>query len=329
MARIGDEFLDEDAIVAETRLRLGTGAGKAFGDLVAAVRNAHALAAAAGRRLDHDRVADLIGDLGRLRFVFDHAEMAGHGRDLGGSRGLFALDLVAHRGDGFGVRPDEDNAGIRKRGGERRALGEEAVARMHRLGARRFARGDDLLDDEIALRRRRRTDQHRLVGHLDMERVAIGLGIDRHRGNAHAARGLDNPAGDLAAIGNQDSLEHTDGKSREPALCLCCAAAKKSMTATVRQWSVNVDVSLLDDHAIGRGLALDPGVEFGRTRRNGRDAAAGEPLLHVGHIEDFDQFGVELVEDRLRRRFGRQKRGPVRRIDVAGALFLSASANPD
>jgi hypothetical protein len=41
-----------------------------------------------------------------------------------------------------------------------------------------------------------------------MKRVAVGLGIDRDRGNAHAPRCLDDPAGDLAAIGNQDSLEH-------------------------------------------------------------------------------------------------------------------------
>ncbi len=92
--------------------------------------------------------------------------------------------------------------------GEGLALGEKAVARMHRLGAGRFAGLDDLVDHQIALRRRRRSDQHRLVGHLDMERVAVGFGIDRDGCNPHAPGGLDDPAGDLAAIGNQDSLEH-------------------------------------------------------------------------------------------------------------------------
>ena len=77
--------------------------------------DAHAFAAAAGRGLDHDRIADLIGDLGGLLLVLDHAEMARHGGDLGGGRGLLALDLVAHGGDGFGIGADEDDAGFGER----------------------------------------------------------------------------------------------------------------------------------------------------------------------------------------------------------------------
>ncbi len=143
--------------------------------------DAHALAAAAGRGLDHHRVADLVGDLLGLLVVLDHAEMARHGRDLGGGGRTLALDLVAHRGDGLGIRADEDDAGLGQRPRKGRALGEEAVAWMHRLGAARSAGGDDVLDDEIALRGRRRADRHRLIGHLDMQRVAVGLGIDRDR----------------------------------------------------------------------------------------------------------------------------------------------------
>ena len=118
------------------------------------------------------------------------------------------LDLVAHRGDGVGIRPDEDDAGRLQRARKRLALGEEAVARMHRLGAGRLAGLDDLVDDQIALGRGRRADVHRLVRHLDMQRVAVGVGIDRDGLDAHPARGLDDPAGDLAAIGDQDALEH-------------------------------------------------------------------------------------------------------------------------
>ena len=44
----------------------------------------------------------------------------------------------------------------------------------------------------------------RLVGQLDMQRSAVGLGIDRDRGDAHPPRGADHAAGDLAAIGDQD-----------------------------------------------------------------------------------------------------------------------------
>ena len=91
---------------------------------------------------------------------------------------------------------------------KRLALRQEAVARMHRLGAAVPAGRDDLVDDEVALGGGRRPDRDRLVGHLDVQRVLVGLGIDRDGRDAHAAGGLDDAAGDLAAIGDQDALEH-------------------------------------------------------------------------------------------------------------------------
>ncbi len=48
VARIDDEFLDEDAVVAEARLGFRAGADKALGNFVAAMGDAHALTAAAG-----------------------------------------------------------------------------------------------------------------------------------------------------------------------------------------------------------------------------------------------------------------------------------------
>ena len=88
------------------------------------------------------------------------------------------------------------------------ALGQEAVAGMHGLRAGLAAGLDDLVDHQIALGRGRRADQHGLVGHLDMQRVAVGLGIDGYRRDPHAARSLDDPAGDFAAICDQNSFEH-------------------------------------------------------------------------------------------------------------------------
>ena len=236
VARIGDEFLDEDAVVAKTRFRFRAGAGKTLFQLGAAMGDAHALAAAAGGGLDHHRIADLVGDFFRLCIVLDDAEMAGHGRDLGGGGRALALDLVAHGGDRLGIGPDEDDAGFGQRLGEGSALGEKAVARMHGFRAALLAGGDDLIDDQIALRRGRRADRHGGVGHLDMERVAVGFGIDRDGRDAHAAGGLDDAAGDLAAIGNQDSLEHRATQSREPALCLCGAIGENVNDAAQSTW---------------------------------------------------------------------------------------------
>jgi hypothetical protein len=146
--------------------------------------------------------------------VLDDAEIARHGRDLGLRGGLLGFDLVAHRGDRARVRADEDDAGGLQRARKRFALGQEAVAGMHGLGARLAAGLHDLLDHQIALGGCGRADQNGLVGHLDMEGIAVGLGIDRNRLNSHAASGLDDPAGDFAAIGDQNAFEHAFLESR-------------------------------------------------------------------------------------------------------------------
>jgi len=80
---------------------------------------------------------------------------------------------------------------------------------MDRFGAGLLAGSDDLVDDQIAFRRRRGPDGDRGVRHIHMQGVLVGLGIDRNRLDPHAAGGLDDPAGDFAAIGDQDALEHT------------------------------------------------------------------------------------------------------------------------
>ena len=172
------------------------------------MRDPHALAAAAGGSLDHHGIADLVGDLDRMLFVFDDAEMAGHGGDVGFRRGFLRLDLVAHRGDRAGVGADEDDPGLVKRARKGLAFGQEPVAGMHRFRADLAAGLDDLLHHEVAFGRGRRPDQNGIVGHFDVERVTVGLGIDRDRLDPHAAGGLDDPAGDLAAIGDQNSFEH-------------------------------------------------------------------------------------------------------------------------
>ena len=107
---------------------------------------------------------------------------------------------------GFG--PIKTMPAAAKRFGKGLALGEEAVAGMHRLRAGLLAGVDDFLDDQIAFGRRRRADRDGVIRHLDMQRVPIGLGIDRDGLDPHPPRGLDDPAGDLAAIGDQNTLEH-------------------------------------------------------------------------------------------------------------------------
>ena len=123
VARIDDEFLDEDAVVAKGGFGLGLGELEALGHLGPGIRDPHALAAAAGRGLDHDGIADLVGDRHRMPIVLDDTEMAGHGGDIGLGRRLLRLDLVAHGGDRVRIRPDEDDPRLLQRARKRLALG--------------------------------------------------------------------------------------------------------------------------------------------------------------------------------------------------------------
>ncbi len=88
------------------------------------------------------------------------------------------------------------------------ALGQEPVAGMHGLRAGFAASLDDFLHRQIALGGCRRADQDGLIGHFDMERIAVGLGINGDGLDPHPAGSFDDPAGDLAAIGDQNSFEH-------------------------------------------------------------------------------------------------------------------------
>src|SRR3546814_13826053 len=53
-----------------------------------------------------------------------------------------------------------------------------------------------------------------LIGHRHERRARVGIRIDGNGRDAHAARGLDNAAGDFAAVGDQDFLEHSILPSR-------------------------------------------------------------------------------------------------------------------
>ena len=209
--RLGDEFLDEDAIVAEAGGGLGLRALKAFAGLGVGVGNAHALATTTGRSLDHHRIADGARDGDGLFGIGDEAHMPGHGRDAGRGGQLLRRDLVAHCLDGFDRRADEDDVLGLEGSGEGGILGEEAVAGVHSFGAAGLTGGNDLVDREVGIARSGTADMHGLVGEFHMHRVTVGIGIDGDRTDAHALGGSDDATGDLAAIGDEEGGEHSGG----------------------------------------------------------------------------------------------------------------------
>ncbi len=70
---------------------------------------------------------------------------------------------------------------------------------------------------EVGLAARRRADAHVVVGEADVQRLAVGLAVDRDRLHAELAAGPDDPQGDLAAVGDEDLLEHQGVRSSDRA----------------------------------------------------------------------------------------------------------------
>ena len=97
---------------------------------------------------------------------------------------------------------------VLKSGGEIGIFAEESVARMYGFGAVFAGRVEDAVHTQIAFARERWADVFSLIGHAHVLGRAVGIRIDRHRSDAHLARGAHDANGNLAAIGNQDLAEH-------------------------------------------------------------------------------------------------------------------------
>ena len=79
---------------------------------------------------------------------------------------------------------------------------------MDRVDLRLAGDVEDLVDVEVALGGCGRAEQVGLVSETDVRGVAIHLGVDRDRAHAQLLAGADHADGDLAAVGDQDGVEH-------------------------------------------------------------------------------------------------------------------------
>ena len=208
VARVLDVLLDVDVADAERRFGLALRGLERLRQLRRRADDAHAAAAAAGDRLDDDRVAELLRDFLRLVLAVDRAVAARQDRHAGLLHRPPRARLVAEQPDHVRRRPDElDVAGLADLG-EVGALREEAVAGMDRVGAGDLRGADDRRDAQVAVGAARRADADVLVGEPHVQRVLVGLGVDRDGLDAELAAGADDPQGDLAAVGDEDFLEH-------------------------------------------------------------------------------------------------------------------------
>src|SRR5207237_6176762 len=123
--RPDDCLLDVDAVVTEGRLRLRAGGAEPALECVGGLDEPHPLAAAAARRLEHDRDAEVAREALDLGVRVERLVRAGYDRDARLAHQPARLDLVPHGGDRLRRRTDEDQAGVPARPREGGALREE------------------------------------------------------------------------------------------------------------------------------------------------------------------------------------------------------------
>ena len=203
MARALDVFLDQDMGIAEAGRCLALARGERVDEVRWLFDQPHALAAAAGHRLDQHRIADLGGLAGQVFRLLVFAHVARRDRHAGCRHQRLGRVLQPHRGDRGRARADPDQPGIEHGLGEPGVFRKEPVAGVDRLGAAGAGGSDDAFANEIAFACRRWTDVDGLVGLADVQRVCVGVGIDRDGADAQPPRGADDPAGDFAAICNE------------------------------------------------------------------------------------------------------------------------------
>ena len=191
-----DVRLDEDGAVAEGGRRLGLRGGDLGVQVLEPAHDPHAAATAAGGRLDQQGQVGLGRPVGRLQ-----------GRHAGLAHQPLGLDLGAHRLDRLGRRADPGEPGRLDGAGEVGVLGQEAVAGVDRVGASAPGGVEDQVDAQVGVRRGAARQAYGDVGLRHEGQAGVGVGVHRHRLDAEPAAGREDAAGDLATVGDEESVD--------------------------------------------------------------------------------------------------------------------------
>jgi len=213
--RLGNELLEEHAAILEIRKAEALHRFEETRQFGCRPAELQADAAAARGAFEHHGIADALAMSDRVVEIGD--ERRTRQQWYAALLGEIAGRMLQREGKHvLRPRPDKGDALVVERLREARILAEKTVARMDGLGARRDRGGDDRIGIEIALRDHRRADADRFVGEIDMRRETVGLRIDGDGSDAHEPERANDAAGDLAAIRNQDFLEHCFLPERQP-----------------------------------------------------------------------------------------------------------------
>ena len=213
VARRQHRLLQVDGVVAERGERLAHRALERPLELLRRLDQAHPAAAAAVRRLHEQREAELRRGRGGGRGVAHRLGGIEHG-NAGAPGDLPRARLVAGEPEHLRRRADEAHAGSLRAARQQRVLGQEAVARVDRVGADRDGQLDDPLRVEVVADRvAGLSDLVALVRLQTVHRVAILRHVDRDAAHAELVGSAERADRDLAAIGDEQRLDHRHARN--------------------------------------------------------------------------------------------------------------------
>ncbi|OIQ86114.1 hypothetical protein GALL_320540 [mine drainage metagenome] len=207
VARVDHALFEKQLRLAERLAGFGNHAIVIGQHLFFAVAAADAAPAAAIGCLEHDRVADFIGQPDRLFHGLKIAVAARNDRDAGGYHGVARFDLVAHLADDGRCRTDELDAAAGADLRQFRIFRQKAIAGVQGVAAGSHGQIHDVMGVQVA-GDRIGANVVGFIGLFDVQRVAIGIRVDGDRLDAHFGAGADNADGDFTAIGNENFLDH-------------------------------------------------------------------------------------------------------------------------
>ena len=146
--------------------------------------------------------------------------------------------LAAHGLNRCGRRTNKDQALIGAGTGECGILREKAIAGMNGLGATGSGGRQNQISAEIAVTRFGAAQIDGPVRFAHMQRIGVYVAMHRDRFYAELACGAHDPAGNFAAVGNQQACDHGYSHQSEsvPALTVCQAGGRFCRKAFKPSW---------------------------------------------------------------------------------------------
>jgi hypothetical protein len=160
-----------------------------------------------------DSASDLARELERLVGILHGTGGAWNDRHADFRHRLSRCRLVAHHADLLRRRTDEGDVGGDTSLRELGVLGEEPVARVNGVRPGDLRGRDEARDLEIRVARGRRSYADVIVGEAHVQRFAVRFRVHGHGLDVELLARPDHPQSNLAAVGNENLVEHSGSGS--------------------------------------------------------------------------------------------------------------------